>query len=232
MLSETYVNMPPEQQEPPRDCPLYEAFALLGQALASPKRLALLNLLCQGESTVEALSAEIGQSVAATSAHLKVLRQAKLVENRRSGKFQYYRLTGAEVREMWLHLRDLASKLLPEARDLIATHYPHKLGPDTVGYQEVLHSVLMGEKVLLDLRPRREFEQGHLPGAINIPLAELESRLGELPKDKQILVYCRGPYCESAVRGELQLKGHKFNVIRLPLGVADWLSHGLSLKTA
>lgn len=209
---------------------LLQQFALIGQAMASPHRLKLLQLLFQSEKSVETLAGQTGQSMASTSAHLKVLREACLVESRRQGRFIYYRPASPQVMEFWLALRSLGEQLLPEAREVVRAYFKDpdslvQLSPD-----EVLEAVRKGKVILLDVRPADEYAAGHLPEARSMPLEELEQHLKALPKSKQILVYCRGPYCVTAMNAVERLRERGHRASRLPLGVAEWQAEGKALE--
>ncbi len=210
---------------------LYEHVARIGRATSSPKRLELLELLAQGEKSVEALADQLSIEVKLASAHLKVLREARLVASRKEGKFVHYRLSGSDVAALWVSMREVAQAHLVElqvALDQIASA-PDKLA--SVSRQQLMEQAKRGEIVVIDVRPRAEFEQAHLPYARSMPLNEIEQRIAELPVGVEIVAYCRGPFClfsEEAVQ-LLKAKGHK--VSKLLDGVAEWQSAGMSLTT-
>lgn len=210
---------------------LYEHVARIGRATSSPKRLELLELLAQGEKPVEALADQLSIEVKLASAHLKVLREARLVASRKEGKFVYYRLSGSDVAALWVSMREVAQAHLVElqvALDQIASA-PDKLA--SVSRKQLMEQAKRGEIVVIDVRPRAEFEQAHLPYARSMPLNEIEQRIAELPVGVEIVAYCRGPFClfsEEAVQ-LLKAKGHK--VSKLLDGVAEWQSAGMSLTT-
>ncbi len=206
---------------------LNEQFARIGKALASPRRIELLDLLAQGEHSVESLASESGMSIGLTSAHLQVLRQARLVEARREGLRVLYRLAGDDVLELLTALRVVADHRLAEVEQIVRAYFgaPHELEP--IGREELLRRARAGEIVLLDLRPRDEYEAGHIPGAISIPLEDLEERLSLLPSGIEIVAYCRGPYCVMAPQGIALLRRHGFRVRRFEDGVGEWRLAGL-----
>ena len=210
---------------------LYEHVARIGRATSSPKRLELLELLAQGEKPVEALADQLSIEVKLASAHLKVLREARLVDSRKEGKFVHYRLSGSDVAALWVSMREVAQAHLVElqvALDQIASA-PDKLA--SVSRKQLMEQAKRGEIVVIDVRPRAEFEQAHLPYARSMPLNEIEQRIAELPVDVEIVAYCRGPFClfsEEAAQ-LLKAKGHK--VSKLLDGVAEWQSAGMSLTT-
>ncbi len=206
---------------------LYAQVARIGKAVCNPKRLELIELLAQGEKPVERLAAEAGVSVKLASAHLKELRLAHLVETRREGKNVYYRLAGDAVADFWVALRTLAEERLLELRMALAklqTH-AHELTP--MGREELLALARKGELIVLDVRPQSEFTAGHLPYARSIPLEELRRRLSELPRDKPVVAYCRGPFCLMAKEAVELLRQEGYLAMRLEDGVAEWRARGL-----
>jgi rhodanese-related sulfurtransferase len=206
---------------------LYEQFARLGKALANPHRLELLDVLAQGERTVEALAEATGMPIANASQHLQVLRTARLVETRRAGVSIYYRLASDAVSMLWLSLRQVGEAHLVEVDQLIATFLQDRAALRPISAQE-LHEALVAERVLLlDVRPQEEYQAGHLPQARSIPVTELEARLAELPHDREIVAYCRGPYCVFADEAVTLLQAHGYTARRLEEGVPDWRQLGL-----
>jgi len=205
---------------------LYEQFARIGKSLASPKRLELLDLLSQGPRTVEGLAALIDCSVANTSRHLQVLRQARLVESNKRGLYVYYRISDAAVSHLMVSLHRLAENRFSElnqARERMARMRSEAWRRNR---QRFVHGVVRGEFILLDVRSRDEFSAGHLPGAISIPLRELDQRFIELPKDRQVVAYCRGPYCLSALEAVDLLVDQGLDVRHLGAGIAEWRAEG------
>lgn len=211
---------------------LYAQVARIGKAVSSPKRLELIELLAQGEKPVERLAAEAGISLKLASAHLKELRQAHLVETRREGKNVHYRLTGEAVADFWVAIRSLAEDRLLELRAALAklSEHVHELTP--MGREEILELARRGEVVVLDVRPETEFAAGHLPYAQSMPLAEVQKRLAELPRDKPVVAYCRGPFCLMAQEAVEYLSKEGYRAMRLEDGVAEWRAHGLPIETA
>lgn len=208
---------------------IYRQLARIGKALASPRRLELLDLLAQGPHTVERLAGETGQSVANTSQHLQLLRRARLVEAEKRGLYVTYRLPNDGVAEFYRGMRVLAESRLAEihriARDFLTG--PGTLEP--VDREILIGRVLRGEVTLLDVRPVEEYAAGHIPGAVSVPLRELEHRLAELPRRRQIVAYCRGPYCVLAVEAVGRLRAHGFRALRLEDGIPDWRARGLKV---
>lgn len=201
---------------------LYEQVARIGKVFSSPKRLELIELLCQGEKTVETLAREASISVKLTSAHLRELRMAQLVETERQGKNIYYHLVDKSVADLWVQIHTLAEERLIElqlALQKIATQ-PNDLIPSD--RESLLKAARKGEVVVLDVRPSEEYLNAHLPFARSIPLDDLRQRLAELPKDRSIVAYCRGPYCLMAADAIALLKQEGYSAIHLREGVAEW----------
>jgi rhodanese-related sulfurtransferase/predicted transcriptional regulator len=201
---------------------LFDEFARVGKALASGRRIELLDVLANGERTVEGLARQLGLSVANTSQHLQVLRQAGLVATRREGTSVHYRLAAPEVFELWRALRTLASSRLAEVERLAAAY---------LGARDQLARRLEegDELVVLDVRPTEEHAAGHLPGAVSIPLAELRERLRELPGDREIVAYCRGPFCAFAHEAIAVLTDAGLTARRLEDGLPEWAAAGLAV---
>lgn len=199
---------------------LFDQFARVGKALASGKRLELLDLLAQGERTVEALAraAELGLTTA--SAHLQTLKQANLVMTRREGTKIYYRLAGTDVAALYALVRTVASTHLPDVEAARVAY----LGPDTeeVTREELIRRAQAGTAVVLDVRPREEYDAGHIPGAISIPAEELANRLADLPADQEIVAYCRGAFCVLAHEAVRVLTGNGRRASRLTEGMLEW----------
>lgn len=201
---------------------LYEQVARIGKVFSSPKRLELIELLCQGEKTVEMLAKEASISVKLTSAHLRELRMAQLVETERQGKNILYRLVNKSVADLWVQIHTLAEERLVDlqlALQKIATQ-PNDLVPSD--RDSLMKAARKGEVVVLDVRPSEEYLNAHLPFARSIPLEELRQRLGELPKDRAIVAYCRGPYCLMAADAVELLRREGYSAVHLREGVAEW----------
>jgi rhodanese-related sulfurtransferase len=205
---------------------VYQQIARIGQAAASPGRLELLDLLAQGPRTVEALARQTARSVATTSHHLQVLRRARLVEGDKAGLYVTYRLADPQVGRFLLDLRRLAESRLAEIHQ-VTRHYLERRGAlEPVDDEELLRRVRAGAVTLVDVRPREEYAAGHLPGAVSLPLPELAGRAGELRKRRDIVAYCRGPYCVMALDAVELLRRKGFRAHRLDLGVAEWRARG------
>lgn len=211
---------------------LYQNFADVGQALSNDTRLRVLNLLAQTERSVEDLAQQLGQSTANTSAHLQVLRAAHLVDSRKAGRRVYYRMASTPALKLWLALRDVGLETLPEVREAMRRHASEPgLIPDLEG-EELLNRVQTGDVVLLDLRPEEEYAAGHLPRAVSVPYDELSQRMSELPRDREIVAYCRGPFCVAAIRSIAELRDRGFRARRLAPGIAEWTAAGRQLEQA
>jgi rhodanese-related sulfurtransferase/DNA-binding transcriptional ArsR family regulator len=208
---------------------LYEQFARIGKAAAHPKRIELLDLLCQGERSVEVLAQAAALSVTNASAHLKVLREARLVETRREGTRVYYRLGSDSVYDMFVALRDLAAERYAEVEMIVRDYFEARDQLEPVTREELLARTDDGSVVVLDVRPQEEYQAGHIPGAISIPMAQLEARLGDLPPETEIVAYCRGPYCVLAPQALDVLRRHGFKARRLQDGLPEWRRAGLTV---
>jgi len=201
---------------------IYAQFARIGAALSSEKRLELIDLLAQAPRNVEALAEETGMSMANTSQHLQALKAAHLVEPARDGTRIVYRLAGDEVLVLWLALRGAAENQLAEVDQLVRDFAIDGVPNERVSRASLSPSALQNGIVLLDVRPRLEYESGHIPGALTIPIAELGDRLGELPSGKKVVVYCRGSYCQFADEAVALLTRHGFEALRLEGGWSEW----------
>jgi len=210
---------------------LYAEFASIGKALASAHRLELLDLLGQGERSVDELAQEIGQSLANTSAHLQVLRQARLVESDKRGLNVVYRLAAPEVFELWRMLRGLGTARLAEVDRLVEMFLTDRTSLAAVDLEELKRLVADDSVTLLDVRPALEYRQGHIPDARSIPVEELEQRLDELPRDREVVAYCRGPYCVFSDEAAELLQTHGFRVRRFEEGFPEWRAAGLPVAT-
>lgn len=209
---------------------IFEQFARIGKAVASAKRIELLDLLSQGERHVEALAEAANISVANVSQHLQILRAARLVETEKSGVFVTYRLADPSVAEFVRQLRMLAENRLAEIEHTTRSFIEGRIGFDPVNREELLRRVRKGEVTVLDVRPVEEFRSGHLPRALSVPLEDLEARMKDLPKDREIVAYCRGPYCVMAVEAVARLREQGFRAVRLDMGVVDWRARGFPVE--
>jgi rhodanese-related sulfurtransferase len=209
---------------------LFEQFARVGKALSSGRRLELLELLAQGERSVEDLAVETNQSIPNTSQHLQILRRARLVENRREGNYIRYRLADRKVLRLWLAMRDLGETRLAEVGHLVETYLKDRGELESITCLELRQRIKDRSTVVLDVRPDQEYAAGHIAGARSIPLAELRDRIKELPNRRLIVAYCRGPYCVFADQAVALLRGAGYRAIRLDAGFPDWQVQGLPVE--
>lgn len=209
---------------------LYEQVARIGKAMASPKRLELIELLCQGEKSVELLAAQAEISMKLVSAHLKELRQARLVDTRKNGKYVLYRLAGNGVADLWVSLRTEAEQRLVELQVALANIVEHGDELQGVDGAAILKRAKAGEVLVLDVRPADEFAAAHLPHARSLPVDELRKRLAELPKGTPVVAYCRGPFCLMARDAVELLRKKGYQASHLTDGVAEWRARGLPVE--
>ena len=209
---------------------LFEQFARIGQALSSGPRLELLELLAQSERSVDALAQLTGLSVANTSRHLQQLRQAGLVVARKESQFVHYRLAGDEVVRVLYALGAVAETYSAEVERLIKTFLADKDSLEPVPAEELLERARKGLVTVLDVRPAQEYAAGHVPGAINIPLPEINKRLHELPANREVVAYCRGPYCLMAFEAVALLRKKGRKARRLQDGLPEWRLRGLPME--
>lgn len=209
---------------------IYEQFSRIGKAVSSPKRLELLDILCQGERTVEALAKETGLTMANASQHLQVLRAARIIEAEKMGLHVTYRLADQMVCEFFLSLRVLAENRLAEVEQIRRRFLEGREGMEPVDREALLKHVREEAVTVLDVRPSEEYKAGHIPGAISIPLKELELRLSKLPQNQEIVAYCRGPYCVLAIQAVEVLRANGFHAVRLEEGIQDWRAMGFSVE--
>jgi len=210
---------------------LYEQVARIGKAVSSPKRLELIEVLSQGEKSVEQLAEATDISIKLASAHLKALKAARLVETRRDGKNIFYRVLDEHVSGMWVMLRSVAEERLLELQVAMQELVSHAAELAPVGGKALLAQAKRGDVIVLDVRPEAEYQTAHLPHARSIPLAELKARLDELPKGKPIVAYCRGPFCLMAKEAVGLLSKRGIKAARLEDGVAEWRARGLPIAS-
>ena len=209
---------------------LYEHVSRIGKAMSSPKRLELIELLAQGEKTVETLAEQASIDMRLASAHLKALREARLVETRRAGKFIHHRLSGQDVAKLWMNVREVAEEHLVELRlavDQMSTA-PDAMSPES--RESLLAKARNGDIVVIDVRPEAEYAAGHLPCARSMPLAELERRLADLPPGKEIVAYCRGPYCLMSDEAVQLLRQRGYSAHKISDGVTEWSAGGQPIE--
>ncbi|HPH14212.1 MAG TPA: metalloregulator ArsR/SmtB family transcription factor [Burkholderiaceae bacterium] len=208
---------------------LYEQVARVGKALSSPKRLEILEMLAQGEKAVETISDEVAIDNKLVSAHLKALKEARLVQTRRDGKRIFYSLTGSDVAQLGVTLRQVAEEHLVELHMALQQMMAEPDRMVSVGRKELMAQAKRGEVIVLDVRPQTEFDTAHLPHARSMPLAELTHRLAELPRDVEIVAYCRGPFCLMSDEAVKLLQSHGFRARKTFDGVTEWQAAGLPI---
>jgi rhodanese-related sulfurtransferase/DNA-binding transcriptional ArsR family regulator len=222
------VRMPMSSESPKRA--LFAQFAIVAKALAHLHRLEILEQLAQGERSVEVLAERANLSVANASQHLQQMRQAGILAARREGKFVFYRLADESVLDLLAALRRIAERNSAEVERLIRSYFDARDGLEPVSREELLERVRAGLVTGLDVRPGDEYAIGHLPGAVNIPLKELEARLAELTPDREIVAYCRGAYCVLSYEAVALLRERGYRVRRLVDGLPEWRSAGLPVE--
>lgn len=210
---------------------LYGQFARIGKALSSPHRLEMLELLAQGERTVDSLAVEMGLSLANTSQHLQTLRQATLVDSRKEGLFVFNRLSDPTVFGLSKAIRTVAERQLADLERLVRHHFEDRSDAEVVEIDELLRRVRSNKVVVLDTRPPNEYAAGHITGALSVPVDDLQKRLRQLPRDREYVAYCRGPYCVYADRAVEILKSHGRRARRLREGFPEWRAAGLPIET-
>lgn len=209
----------------------YGQLARIGKALSSPKRLELLDLLSQAERTVEALAAETRMSVANTSQHLQALQAARLVETTKDGRYVVYRLADALVSDFFRRFRLLAENRLAEIEQIRRRFFSEGQGISPVDRQTLLQRVRQKKAIVIDVRPPNEYQTAHIAGALPMPLEQLKRRLSELPRNKEVVAYCRGPFCVLAKEAVELLRSNGFRATRLEDSVQDWRARGLPVAT-
>jgi rhodanese-related sulfurtransferase/DNA-binding transcriptional ArsR family regulator len=209
---------------------LYAQFARIGHALASPKRIELLDLLGQGEKTVESLAEHVATPVKNTSAHLRVLRQARLVETRRDGTYVYYRLADDDVFRLLRTLETLGHRRLADIQRVVQAYLDGRDALEPVTFQELRRLMREGDVTVVDVRPTDEYEAGHIPGAVSVPVSHLKRRLRELPKSREVIAYCRGRYCVYSLDAVAVLRKLGYRARRAQEGWPDWRAAGLPVE--
>ena len=209
---------------------IYGHFARLGKAVSAPKRIELLELLCQGPRTVEALAGQTALSIANASQHLQVLRRARLVDAQKKGLFVEYRLAAEGVLKFVHAMRALAEARLAEVAEITNAYLKTRGALERVSGGELMKRVRNGEVTVLDVRPAEEYHAGHIPGARSVPVSELGKRLAELPRNREIVAYCRGPQCVMAIEAVELLRKKGFRAHRMEEGVMDWRARGWRIE--
>lgn len=210
---------------------LYEQVARIGKAVSSPKRLELIELLAQGEKTVETLAGELSTDIKLTSAHLRVLREARLVTFRRDGKYIIYQLAGSDIAGLWVSLRQVAEEYLLELKLALGQMVADPVRLSAVGRKTLMEQARRGDVVVIDVRPLNEYETAHLPFARSMPVAEIEKRLAELPAGIEIVAYCRGSFCLLSDEAVTLLAAKGYRVRKLVDGVSEWQAAGLPVES-
>ena len=211
---------------------LFDAFASVAQALGSGRRTEIVDLLAQGERSVEEIANEISQSAANTSQHLRVLARAGLVRSRREGTRVVYRLASERVADLWAAVRDVAVRHVAEVNQLADEYLGERDGVEPISATELEERLARGDVVVLDVRPEPEYRAGHIAGARSVPLTELGSVAAKLPRRRQIVAYCRGPYCVYADDAVRLLQGRGLKARRLDVGFPEWRRAGLPVDTS
>lgn len=212
---------------------LFDQFARVAQALASGRRVEIVDVLANGERGVEELARQVGMSVANTSRHLQVLKEAGLVAATRDGTRVRYRLASPVVYQFWVALRSLAAERLPGVKGLVEAYLGSREGLEPISADELLARLRAGEPlVVVDVRPSEEYRAAHVAGAVSIPLDELEQRLRELPRDREIVAYCRGPYCAFAPEAVRTLREQGLTARHLADGLPEWAAAGNGIESA
>src|SRR5881397_4340585 len=211
---------------------LFDAFASVAQALGSGRRAEIVDVLAQGERSVEELAGEISQSVANTSQHLRVLARAGLVRSRREGTRVIYRLAGERVGDLWAAVRDVAVRHVAEVSVLADEYLGERDGVEQVSAAELEERLARGDVVVLDVRPEREYAAGHIAGARSAPVGDLDAVAAKLPRRREIVAYCRGPYCVYADDAVRLLTERGLKARRLDVGLPEWRRAGLSVETS
>lgn len=210
--------------------PLYSQFARIGSAVASPKRVELLDLLSQGEKTVETLAEQSATPVKNASAHLRVLRQARLVDTRREGTYVYYRLAGDDVFQFLRELQELARSRLAEVEQVTRLYIDDRDELEPISLEDLRRRMREGDVTVIDVRPEEEYQSGHIAGALSIPVAQLKRRLSEIPRKREIVAYCRGPYCVYSVDAVALLRKHGYRARRANEGFPQWRARAARRK--
>jgi rhodanese-related sulfurtransferase/DNA-binding transcriptional ArsR family regulator len=210
---------------------LFGQFARVGKALASPKRLEIVDLLAQGERTVEEIARETAMSVASASQHLQALKGARMVEARREGLYAHYRLADEDVFRTWQAIRALGESRLAEVDRVVETYLADRDALEAVDVMELMERLSDGSVVVLDVRPEEEYRAGHIPGAHSVPVEKLEAYLEKIPKNREVVAYCRGPYCVFSDEAVALLSSRGYRAKRLAEGLPDWRAAGMPVES-
>ncbi len=209
---------------------IFQQFANIASAFSSPKRLEIIDILLQGEKDVETLSKQISATFANTSRHLQILKNTRLVESRRNGVRMYYKLSDEKVFKCWKELQSLAENRVAEIRETVRDFLNERNAMNAISKEELWSRIQSNGVIVLDVRPEEEFSSAHIPGAISIPLSELRERLNEIPHDREIIAYCRGPYCVLSPEAIKILRDEGYVASRLEDGLPEWREAGFSVE--
>ena len=209
---------------------LFGQFARIGKALSSPRRLEIVDLLAQGERTVEEIAKETSMSVASASQHLQALKAARMVETRREGIYMHYRLADEDVFRTWQAVRALAESRLSEVDGVVEAYLVDRDALEAVDSSDLLERLRDGSVVVLDVRPEEEYRAGHISGALSVPVDALEAALKTLPRDREVVAYCRGPYCVFSDEAVAFLRARGYRARRLRQGLPDWRAAGMPVE--
>jgi DNA-binding transcriptional ArsR family regulator/rhodanese-related sulfurtransferase len=211
---------------------LFEQFARVGKALSSGLRIEILDLLGQSERSVENLAEMLNHSVQNISRHLQLLKQTKLIASRKEGNFVFYRLADEDVRRLIATLQDVAHNHLSEVDEIFERFEHHQAEFEALDAKELMRRTKSGKVIVVDVRPRKEFDVAHLPGAVNVPLSELEKKLSELTAGTEVVAYCRGKYCLLAYAAVALMRSKGIEASRLSMGLSEWKLEGHALEAA
>jgi rhodanese-related sulfurtransferase len=209
---------------------IFQQFANIATAFSSPKRLEIIDILEQGEKDVETLSRQISATFPNTSRHLQILKNARLVQSRRDGVRMYYRLSDEQVFNCWKGLQSLAENRVAEIREVLKDFFEERNAMNAMSKEELWSHIQSDDVIVLDVRPKEEFSSGHIPGAISIPLSELRERINEIPHNREVVAYCRGPYCVLSPEAIKILHDEGYDASRLEEGLPEWREAGYSVE--
>jgi len=209
---------------------IFQQFANVATAFSSPKRLEIIDLLIQGEKDVDTLTKQISANFANTSRHLQILKNAKLVDTRRDGVRIFYRISDDRVFNCWKSLQLLAENHAAEIKNVLKEFLEEQTALNALSKEELLTRLQLNDVIVIDVRPEEEYKNGHIEGSVSIPLVELKDRLNEIPKDREVVAYCRGPYCVLAPEAVSLLKKKGYNAVRLEEGLPEWKAAGLPVE--
>jgi len=209
---------------------IFQQFANVATAFSSPKRLEIIDLLIQGEKDVDTLTKQISANFANTSRHLQILKNARLVDTRRDGVRIFYRISDDRVFNCWKSLQLLAENHAAEIKNVLKEFLEEQTAVNALSKEELLTRLQLNDVIVIDVRPEEEYKNGHIEGSVSIPLVELKDRLNEIPKDREVVAYCRGPYCVLAPEAVSLLKKKGYNAVRLEEGLPEWKAAGLPVE--